>query len=262
MKVSHLNDRTCVIIEQEFAPVTDKLGGIIGLNSDDTSLSVGSILVLHAANAAKKEIMRIGEIKKLPHGKWKVSHQARLASYHILLPTLFDDSVLMKQRMGVDRIISTVYIDHRDHIIPFAFYVLVRNDQNLEFLSYHEALESHPQYRGKENVDRYYDLLIFETPEKYKEDFSLLYNGQYSKLSNRIKVLTIKFCPTALSKDRMSMRFNQDPALRKSISEIIGGDLPEDAELGPIPSETEVYDREIVAINLPNDDPVSVEEAF
>lgn len=71
--------------------------------------------------------------------------------------------------------------------------MLYKFSGKLEFIEFEERLQDHPLYTGQYDPDKSHVMYVFDVPDLIKLDFSLIKNGQYSKVSDFYKSHVLSF---------------------------------------------------------------------
>lgn len=71
--------------------------------------------------------------------------------------------------------------------------LLYRFSGKVPFLEFEEWCEQHPLFEGKYDPDKTHVMFVFGVPETFKNDYNLIKNGQYSKVSKSYLDLCISF---------------------------------------------------------------------
>lgn len=145
-------------------------------------------------------------------------------SYQLLIPVLFNSTFDYEKGKLVNIFTGLNSVDE-SHI--YLKYLKCYSKEVEEKLMNHHSFV--------ENID--FDTFIiykFKVPVKWLEDYKLLLNGQYSKVSKVGKSTILGYFEKEYGKGvklKMEQIFNQSLKLRKEIENKIGESLPIDAEL-------------------------------
>ncbi len=138
------------------------------------------------------------------------------------------------------------------HTYQDSVYLLFKPDDFHKFRVFlEEEVDRTPAVIDDYDYEGGYVVIVYKLDDRFKNDYKLIYKGQYSKTSKEFQLLfpkTIKIIKYGLHKDEISLQhriFNKSPELRKFWEEKLGVEFDEEMEIWDGYSK----EREILNIN-------------
>lgn len=168
----------------------------------------------------------------------RIEAKEKTKSYLFLTPMLEIDPMFLSKHLLLNSYIGS---DDLPDIKQSIFLLYEFNDKGGEFASLERWFQKTMYYRGTYDPDKYTTMFYFHIPEKYYQDYLLFLNGKYSQISKNLKERILKFHNAGYSSDIYKVLY-KDKDRRRQIEELIGQELPLDAEVASaLDYDIEIY---------------------
>lgn len=120
--------------------------------------------------------------------KWKLGDLNKCGTY--LLPMLGGNSKHFRDprsKSARSNFVNCFIGDSEKPELNSHILLLYKFSGNKEFIDFEFWLQSHDQFRGTYEPDRYHTMYIFEVSDQYKEDYTKFKEGKYSSFSGDYK---------------------------------------------------------------------------
>jgi len=181
-----------------------------------------------------KHNYNITKITKISDTSFLISHTIPTETKYFLLPTLGD----YKQDFSFDDLLINCYLKKG---ATNCIVLLYRFIPGTQFNLLDKSLKEHGLFVSLSNPSYTTVAYEMEIPVQYQKDVSIFLKGKYSELSTRLKERILAFHHYNRY-GNMAKVLYKNSEYRKQLEIDLGGNLPKDAELHPIPNlERELY---------------------
>lgn len=133
------------------------------------------------------------------------------------------------------------FIGDNERNIDGKILLLYKFHSDLIYLNFESGLENHPQFNQRYEVDKLHTMFVFDVLNEDLDDYNLILDGNYSKISDKTKEHILKFHEINSSGDTGGILYKTDKK-RTAIEETLNKDLPRKQWI-KIPSDVELEEK-------------------
>jgi len=199
-------------------------------------ISVGEVLPI------KRQRFMINGIKRL------VNTKGQHIGYTLIVAKLNKSSMFLFPFLNYSRPyyrwktdFMNCFNSTEDNPNEVALYLWYKYSASIEMEEFEEKIKKHPQYVETIDVDQYHVLYKFSIPTRYYEDYKLIIQGKYSRISEIAKERILDF-HSAKNNSPLYKILNRDPSRREKMEKELDISISESDELhDPFYEEEERY---------------------
>jgi len=113
-------------------------------------------------------------------------------------------------------------------------FVLYKFSASIEFLAYEEYMKNHDLYVTAYDPDEKHLMMVFKVPPKHKEDFKLLTESKYSKVSEKYKQKILTFHAISKNHPVADVLYKPEKAFRALEEKLDSRTIPRTQEVSSV----------------------------